>query len=99
MLPIWKGLGWLAPAIFIAAFVDVQMLVDGVMGEDFYQQNRWVKLFSVVAVALLLSCSISVRDSRRIPQWNMRALRCGPSPGGGTCEARQPSKCRQMAIR
>ncbi|KZN14741.1 hypothetical protein [Marinomonas sp. TW1] len=65
MLPIWKGLGWLAPVIFIAAFVDVQMLVDGVMGEDFYQQNRWVKLFSVAAVALLVAAIglwLNVRD-------------------------------------
>ncbi len=65
MLPIWKGLGWLAPVIFIAAFVDVQMLVDGVMGEDFYQQNRWVKIFSLVAIALfvgVIGLWLNVRD-------------------------------------
>ncbi|AEF54183.1 hypothetical protein [Marinomonas posidonica] len=65
MLPIWKGLGWLAPVIFVAAFVDVQMLIDGVMGEDFYQQNRWVKVFSLVAVALFVAAIglwLNVRD-------------------------------------
>ncbi|BFM48942.1 hypothetical protein [Marinomonas sp. THO17] len=55
MLPIWKGFGWLAPVIFLAAFVDVQLLVDWAMGEGFYTANRWVQVFSLVAVAIVVA--------------------------------------------
>lgn len=55
MLPIWKGFGWLAPVIFLAAFVDVQLLVDWVMGEGFYTANRWVQIFSIVFVAIVVA--------------------------------------------
>jgi len=54
MLAICKGKGWIVPAVFLAAFVDVQVIVDYFMGEGFYSDNRWVRIMAVVAVALLI---------------------------------------------
>ncbi|QUX96428.1 hypothetical protein C0J08_13915 [Marinomonas sp. CT5] len=65
MLPIWKGRGWIAPIIFIAFFVDVQLVVDYFMGEGFYSDNRWVKLISLTVVALgvgVIGYSLNRRD-------------------------------------
>lgn len=39
MLFIWKGKGWVVPAIFLADFVDVQRIVDYFMGKGFYSDN------------------------------------------------------------
>ena len=54
MLPIWKGRGWITPVIFIAFFVDIQLVVDYFMGDGFYGDNRWVKIIALVAVAFLV---------------------------------------------
>lgn len=54
MLTIWKGLGWIAPVVFIAAFVDVQFIVDYVMGDGFYTDNRWVRIIAVMVVAVFV---------------------------------------------
>ncbi|WP_369922150.1 hypothetical protein AB8E32_08355 [Marinomonas polaris] len=54
MLPIWKGQGWITPVIFIAFFVDVQLVVDYFMGDGFYSDNRWIKVIALVAVAFLV---------------------------------------------
>ena len=54
MSKIWKGKGWLVPVIFIAAFTDIQKAIDFFMGEGFYQENRWVKIVSVVSVGILV---------------------------------------------
>tara|TARA_R110001599_G_scaffold64576_4_gene181781 strand:+ start:1801 stop:2448 length:648 start_codon:yes stop_codon:yes gene_type:complete len=65
MLAIWKGKGWVVPAIFLAAFADVQLFVDYFMGEGFYSDNRWVKVMALVAVAILvgvIGCLFNNRD-------------------------------------
>jgi hypothetical protein len=65
MLPIWKGRGWIAPVIFIAFFVDIQLVVDYFMGDGFYNDNRWVKVMALVVVAFLVGvtgCLLNSRD-------------------------------------
>ncbi|MBJ7537320.1 hypothetical protein [Marinomonas transparens] len=54
MLNIWKGYGWLVPAILIAAFIDVQFVIDYFMGDGFYGANNWVKIISLVVVCLFM---------------------------------------------
>lgn len=54
MFAIWKGKGWIVPAIFIAAFFDVQLVIDYFMGDGFYRDNRWAKILSLVSVAMFL---------------------------------------------
>ncbi len=73
MWKIWKGQGWVVPVIFIAAFFDVQGVIDSFMGEGFYQDNRWVKIVSVVSVAVLLGV-IGV-FMNHYARWQMRKKR------------------------
>ena len=54
MFSIWKGRGWIAPVIFIACFVDIQLIVDHFLGDGFYKDNRWVKLVALAVVALVV---------------------------------------------
>lgn len=54
MFTIWKGRGWVAPVIFVAAFMDVQFVVDYFMGDGFYTDNRWVKIIAVMIVSVFV---------------------------------------------
>jgi hypothetical protein len=52
---IWRGLGWLIPIIFIAVLVLSQWGLDAALGENYYTQNDWPKMFAISLVVVCIA--------------------------------------------
>lgn len=54
MIIIWRRYGWLVPVLVIFAFVLTQIIVNLMLGDEYYTDNSWPKYVAVT----LSSCGI-----------------------------------------
>ena len=52
----WTRLGYLVPVMGVGTFACSQLVIDSVMGEDFYTSHQWPKLVacSLAAIPLIV---------------------------------------------
>jgi hypothetical protein len=68
---IWHRWGHLVLALFVAAFVGTQWLVDARYGEGFYAANGWPKVAAMASAAVLVA-GIGFLLNRNEREWNTK---------------------------